>query len=349
MRVVHCSGTAYEMGKQIGEACGDVLSKSIDTTLGILSRGHQTTVEDVIRTASKFIEPVRQYDPLIIDQLQGQADALNIPFEKMFTLRCVFEMSYYYKQIQGLCTSIAVTGKATADGKTILAQNIDWLNSYEPYLLHMHYEDGTRILALSLSGMVEYSLSSNGFGNCANSLFTKGDHYRFSLPLGCYLTKVMRQSSVNDAMNLLKEVARGVGYFHLADNKGAMFGIESTFEDVEVISPINDVLSHSNCYCTERFQQEDLAPIILPDALLRRERVSALIKEAFGNITIDTVKGILTDHGNPPYSICRHSDIEKPAAWEMTTVASFIMLPEDGVMYITKGSPCENTYVKYIV
>lgn len=27
MRVVHCSGTAYEMGKQIGEACGDVLSK----------------------------------------------------------------------------------------------------------------------------------------------------------------------------------------------------------------------------------------------------------------------------------------------------------------------------------
>jgi len=349
MRVVKCYGTPYEMGRQIGEACGDILKNSIDSTLAILSRGYQTTVDEVVQTASQFIEPVRQYDPIIIEQLQGQADAIGVPFEKMFALRCVFEMSYYYKQIQGLCTSLAATGKATIDGKTILAQNIDWLGSYEPYLLHFHYENGTRVLALSLSGMVEYSLSSNGFGNCANSLFTKGDHYRFSLPLGCYLPKVMRQKTIQDAEELLKQVARGVGYFHLADQSGYIVGFESTFRDIEVIVPKDDMIFHSNCYCTDRFKEEDLAPVVLPDAFQRKSQMTKLMKEHYGNLSVEVAKKILCDHDHLPYSICRHPAPEKPVAWEMSTLASFIMVPEEGVMYIAKGTPCENEYVEYRV
>lgn len=349
MRVIECKGTPYEMGKQIGEKCGDILQYSLETTLGILSRGYQNTIEEVIATASTFIDPVRKYDPVIIEQLQGQADALGVPFEKMFALRCVFEMSYYYKQIQGLCTSFAATGEATKDGKTILGQNIDWLHTYEPYLLHMHYEDGTRLLALSLGGMVEYTLSSQGFGNCANSLFTKAEPYKFSLPLGCYLPKVMRSSTIDEAIAILKQVARGVGYFHLADRSGQMAGIESTFEEAEIIHPKNGLLFHANCYCTERFKNKDLASVILPDAFQRTERIQELLLESYGSITVDTVKKIFSDHKHPPYSICRHGDPNKPPEWEMTTVASIIMVPEDGKMYIAKGSPCENDYFEYTV
>jgi len=349
VRVIECKGSPYEMGKQIAEGCGDILRHSMETSFGILSRGYQNTVEEVIETAGKFAEPVRQYDPVLIEQLQGQADAMGVPFENMFALRCIFEMSYYYKQIQGLCTSFAAAGKATKDGKTILGQNIDWLNAYEPYLLHMKYEDGTRILALSLGGMVEYSLSSHGFGNCANSLFTKADPYCFSLPLGCYLPKVMRQSSTHEAAEILKQVARGVGYFQLADRSGRMVGIESTFEEVEVIDPTNELLFHANCYCTERFKDMDLAPVILPDAIQRNQRVEELLLEEYGNITVETAKKILSDHEHPPYSICRHGAPDKPSAWEMTSIASFIMIPEEGKMFVSKGSPCENHYIEYQV
>jgi len=44
-----------------------------------------------------------------------------------------------------------------------------------------------------------------------------------------------------------------------------------------------------------------------------------------------------------------HGAPNKPTAWEMTTFASFIMVPEEGKMYIAKGSPCENDYVEYTV
>jgi len=349
MRVIECSGTPYEIGKQIGEGCGDILHHSMKTTFAVLSRGYGNSTDEVIATASKFIEPVREYDHILIEHLQGQADAIAVPFEEMFALRCIFEMSYYYKQIQGLCTSFAATGKATRDGKTILGQNIDWLTTYEPYLLHMHYEDGTRLLALSLGGMVEYSMNSYGFGNCANSLFTKADPYCFSLPLGCYLPKVMRQSSIDEAAKLLKQVARGVGYFHLADRTGNMVGIESTFEEVEAVHPSNELLFHANCYCTERFKDRDMAAAILPDAFDRTKRIEELLLAQHGNISVDTAKTILSDHAHSPYSICRHGAPNKPTAWEMTTVASFIMVPEEGKMYIAKGSPCENDYVEYTV
>lgn len=349
MRVIECQGTPYEIGKQIGEGCRDILQHSMETTFGILSRGYQNTLEEVIATAGKFMDPVRQYDPMLIEQLQGQADAMGVPLENMFALRCIFEMSYYYKQIQGLCTSFAVTGKATQEGKTLLGQNIDWLNAYEPYLLHLKYPDGTRLLALSLGGMVEYSLSSHGFGNCANSLFTKAEPYCFSLPLGCYLPKVMRQSSIHEAVAILKQVARGVGYFHLSDCTGQMVGIESTFEDVEVIQPKNDLLFHANCYCTERFKDKDMAAAILPDVFQRSQRVEELLLKEYGRITVETAKAILSDHEHAPYSICRHGAPDKPAAWEMTTVASFIMIPDEGKMLVSKGSPCDNDYIEYQV
>lgn len=56
----------------------------------------------------------------------------------------------------------------------------------------------------------------------------------------------------------------------------------------------------------------------------KRERISKLINDECGNMSVYTIKEILTDHGNLPYSICRQSDKEKSTAWEMTTVASFI-------------------------
>ena len=33
----------------------------------------------------------------------------------------------------------------------------------------------------------------------------------------------------------------------------------------------------------------------------------------------------------------------------MISLASFVMVPEENTMYIAKGSPCQNEYVKYVL
>jgi isopenicillin-N N-acyltransferase-like protein len=345
--LVECGGTPYEIGYQIGSTCKGTLLHSLDDALGILARGYQTTMEDIIVTASKFIPQALAFDPDLMEQIKGQADAVGIPFERMFTLRCIFELAFHYNQILALCSSFAATGKATADGKTILGQNIDWYPRYSMYLLKIYNPNGLRQLSISLGGMVEYSLSSAGFGICANSLFTATKRYQFQIPLGCYLPKVMKQPTLREAMDLLQQVARGVAYYHLASASGEMVGIESVFDDFEIIRPEKDLLFHTNCYCTERFQSEDMAKSILPDSFERRKRMKRLLEQNYGSITPASMMEILSDHHDYPYSICKHTDPDKPAEWEMKTMASVIMVPEERIMYIANGSPCSNEYLEY--
>jgi isopenicillin-N N-acyltransferase-like protein len=65
----------------------------------------------------------------------------------------------------------------------------------------------------------------------------------------------------------------------------------------------------------------------------------------YGRINIETVMKILADHDHHPNSICRHVDPAAPIP--STTLASFIMVPEEGAVYIAAGPPCEYEYVRY--
>jgi hypothetical protein len=73
---------------------------------------------------------------------------------------------------------------------------------------------------------------------------TKG--YSFNIPVACSLPRVMREKNIHDAMGILKQTARGLGYYHLADINGHMSGIESIHNDFELLYPERDMLLHSN-------------------------------------------------------------------------------------------------------
>ncbi|MDF2857059.1 MAG: hypothetical protein K0Q87_2910 [Neobacillus sp.] len=178
---------------------------------------------------------------------------------------------------------------------------------------------------------------------CGNA--TIGQDYSFTIPVGCYLPRVMREKNIHDAMDILKQVARGLGYYHLADANGHMSGIESIHNDFELLHPERDMLLHSNHYLTERFKGVDTAPQLQPDSYHRLDRMRSFMNQHYGHINIETVMKILSDHDHHPNAICRHIDPAAPIS--STTLASFIMVPADGVLYIAAGPPCEHEYVRY--
>jgi len=279
----------------------------------------------------------------LIEILKGQADGVGISFEEVFTLRCISELTFYYFKIINFCTSFAATGKATQGGKTLLGQTIDWFPETPIDLIKIHHSDGFVQLILSLGNFVEYTFNSAGYGMCINA--TIGQKYSFNIPLGCYLPKVMRQKNINSAMELLKQVANGLVYYHLADSKGKLLGIESSSNSFEIIFPERDMLLHSNHYLTERFKEGDTASEFTPDSYYRLERIRSLSNKHFGNINLETAKEILADHDNYPNSICHH--VDKTKQYPSETISSFIMIPEEGTIYITFGNPCEYEYIPY--
>lgn len=345
--MVECRGTPYEIGLQCGKGCKQNISKAMELTFGGLSFLNNTTKEIIIANTMKLLPNVKEFDPDLIDMLKGQADGASLSFEEVFTLKCGYDLGAYYSKLSGLCTSFAVTGNATRDGKTLLGQNIDWFPGTPMDLLKITYADGSEQLSLVLWGIVEYTLNSNGFGICANGTWAAEEKYLFNIPVGCYISKAMRQNTIEDAMGVLRTNARGIGYYHLASAGGEMVGIESIQDDYQVLLPEKDVLVHSNHYLIERFKEVDMVNDLVPDSPKRFETISRLIDQHYGQITPEIMMEIMADHYNHPYSICRHVDETTPPQFHSETLCSFIMIPENRTMLIAYGNPCKYEYIKY--
>lgn len=342
-KLVECRGTPYEIGLQWGEGCKESIFKISENIRNGMMVFYKASKDDVIARAMKLFPLVQEFDPYLVEIMKGQADATGLSFEEIFTQKCTNELTFYYHNMTGLCTSFAATGKATEDGKTLLGQNIDWLPESPVDLLKIHHDDGPVQFVLSFANSSEFTFSSAGFGMCVNG--TIGKDYSVNIPLACYLPRVMRQENIDDALNLLKQVARGLGYYHLADAQGRMFGIESVHNDYEIIHPEKDLLLHSNHYLTERFQKGDTASELQPDSYHRLESIKQFFNQHYGHINPVIAMEILTNHEHHPNSICRHIDPNVPIA--SATLASYIVIPEEGAIYIACGNPCEYEYVRY--
>lgn len=343
LKVIECRGSAYEIGQQWGEACRDSILQGFENTLMGINLMYTASREDIASKAMRFLPLVQDFDPYLIEILQGQARGARLKFEEVLAQKCSFELSFYYNSITPMCTSFAATGTATESGQTILGQTIDWLPGTPIDLLKIHHSDGLVQYVLSLANSSEYSISSAGLGICANA--TIDNNYTFSLPLGCYMPKVMRQRSVQDGIDVLKQAARGLGYYHMADAYGQMMGIESVHNDLEILLPKNDLLLHANHYITERFKKGDTAPLIAPDSYHRLDRITTLAHQNYGKINLKTATDMLSDHDAYPKSICSH--VDPKSQFPSATLASYIMVPGEGSMYIAAGNPCEYEYVRY--
>ena len=85
----------------------------------------------------------------------------------------------------------------------------------------------------------------------------------------------------------------------------------------------------------------------IADSYLRLDRIKRLMEMEYGDLTVEKMMAILADHNDYPLSICRHYDPDNPRVFNAETLVSFIMIPEEQLMYISCGNPCQYEYVEY--
>ncbi|MFH1033763.1 MAG: C45 family peptidase [Pseudomonadota bacterium] len=346
--VIELRGTPEQVGAQWGEALRESLKNVLEQNLATIGHFHQGPRQEILDLAQKYRPAAEAFDPELPEFLGGQARGSGLGLEEVFFLRCALEMTLYYQGLAGLCTSLALSGPATAGGRTIIGQNADWFAGTPVHLLRIQRHDGLRQLVLSL-GIAEYTLTSAGLGLCANLTCTRPQGLHFGVPIFCYLPRVMRQATLAQALGLLCQASRGTGYFHLASAEGAMFGFESVFDEFNVLQPSEGVLVHANHYLTERFQKGDWGHMIFPDTYLRVRRMAELVQGRHGQITPELAMSFLADHQGRPSSICRHPDPALPPDMRSQSLCSFLMLPAEGVLQLCLGNPCQNKFQRYEV
>src|SRR4030042_5903695 len=91
-KIIECSGSFYEIGKQYGIACRDNLVSSINSVFRDIGMFQKASKEDIIVTAKKYLPLVERFDPELLEMLKGQADGAGVTFDEVFTLRCKLEL-----------------------------------------------------------------------------------------------------------------------------------------------------------------------------------------------------------------------------------------------------------------
>jgi len=301
LRIIECSGSEYEIGRQYGEQARDNIAKAVSLMFGSLKLMPYRAERCKAIMAAKDFEPnVRSFDPEALERIHGIADGSSLTYNEVFTLQCYSELFVNYPGIAGLCTSFGLTGQATKDGLTILGQNVDWHPDSTIDLLRIRRKDGMTMLGLFLNGYCSFYLNSAGVGNCANLTLCPMGPVTNHVPFAFYLYSAMQRQRAQEALDLLRRTARGIGYIHVADKTGFLAGVESIYDDSTVIEPGAGVLVHANHYEAEQYKKFDAATTYIPDSFTRANRLRACISETYGTITPENMMAYLQDHAGGP-------------------------------------------------
>lgn len=346
--IIECSGTSYEIGRQYGKAARKNIIKSIDALINRISFGQKSVKEEVLANTRKYIPLVESFDPELIEMLKGQAEGSSVSFDEVFALRCWFELRFYYQRLTAMCTSFAVTGKATRGGKTIVGESFDVMPGITLDLVRKKHKDGMKQLSLVFWGGGELTLTSAGLAVVLNVVLTPAEEQRLNIPCCCVMPKAMRQKRIGDALEVFCSSGRSMLHYALASKEGEIFSIETKPDDFSVIQPVNDFLVHTNHFLTDRFKVGDSRiPEIRGSTYVRQQRLHRLIDKYYGDLTVERMMEFMSDHHNYPHSICGHPNEEMLPSFRSETVATIIMVPEDGLMYVTDGQPCQNEFEEY--
>lgn len=341
--IIECTGSPYDIGKQYGATCRSSFITSINSMFEEYVASYKTSKEEIITTLKKYVPLVESFDPYLLEMLKGQADGAGVTLEDIFLLRCNFELSFYYQRMKTFCTSFAVTGKATKDGKAIIGQNFDATCGRTMDLVKTTHADGLKQLSLVFWGACELTLNSAGLGMVLNVVVSPVEEQLLNVPACCVIPKAMRQKRIGDALGIFCAAGRSMMYYCLASKEGDIIGIETKPDDYNVIQPDRDVLAHANHYNTDRFKKGELVYIGAPSSYIREPKIRRLIEKNYGNITLELMMDIMSNHDHYPKGICNHA-LEGSTA---ETLASVIMVPEDNAMYVTSGHPCQYEYEEY--
>jgi isopenicillin-N N-acyltransferase-like protein len=349
VKVIEVSGNSFEMGFQYGVACPEI-TKMLDITYQVFGGKDKADI-----LANKYIPLylpfAEQYAPEIVEEMRGMAAGAILDFQDIFFLNITYEISV--PSVMG-CTSFAAAGQATIDGEVITGQNFDFLSMWEDViiLLKMKPSFGPEILAVAPAGSLGlFGLNSAGISLNLNLLRNKDSlNPNGGVPSHIILRKLLACERVGDAIGVIASAEkRSAKNYLLASDQGDIVDVEVTASDLDVRYPERGILTHANCFTSDRFKSADQAPFYWADSYIRDHRLYQLMDNQHGQLSVDVMKQLLQDHNNNPNSICRHPDPKAILQFGrmIKTIFSFISCPKKRKAYIALGNPCENEYIEY--
>ena len=348
--LIRVRGSHREIGRQIGQACQEQISHSIENACRIIEDTYNTlelSWEGAKNQARKYMPFAHERYPQYVDEILGMAEGAGVSFDDLAVVNAMEAVTMDALHLTK-CTSLAVNEDRTADEHVLIAHNEDWLPEDEGdvYVLHATPDDEPPFLAMTYGGLLpNIGFNASGIAQCCDSVYPTDS--RIGIPRVVVSRAVLGARTLADAMGLVLIPQRAAGYNHLlAHESGELYCIEVSARRFGILYGEDGYLVHTNHYLDAKMQAIEYEPDELISTRLRYFRALRLLKRTSPH-TIKSLQAIQRDHLNYPNSICNHyTEGTVPLDREKTINALIIDLTMR-VMHITWGNPCEGQYHTY--
>ena len=279
---------------------------------------------------------------------------LNVRYELAY---CVFGSEAHTANApatmeQEGCTSFGLLPEMTASGHTIIGENWDWLRKLQGHVFVMRVqrssEPGTNkpdFVGFTEAGIVGCKMGVNaaGIGLCVNGLVTNRDGANgFRKPFHVRCREILDAWTFDKALLPVVQTDRCCSMnFLIGHADGEIIDIEATPDYCSYIYPQSGLVTHANHLVRENRIASQFERIA-PSSLFRANRLERLLRHRGGEIGIDTIQTLLSDHFSAPASICRHPDLTLPEPKRIMSVAAAAIDLNARMLYVTDGPPCQS-------
>lgn len=340
---INVEGSHYEMGLQHGSACIEKINNFFNYAIEIFCTAQNQTKEQVMTNTLAYLPVLEKECPHLVEELKGVAQGAQASLAEILFLHVRTELAYYKKSG---CSAFAVSPERSRSNSLLSGQNWDNPPRSKNFMIVLQLKPKGKpsILLLTFAGVIGYiGINSYGISIWDNQLMCPG--WKIGVPHYFAKRLVLEQQTLSASIDVLKKTEHASSEnFVMTDGAGDIASVECTPHGVETLHPTDGYIFHTNHFLTERFTPLEKFIPVIPDTCNRFERLKVLFKNFKNNLSVETLKTILSDHDNFPTSLCRHVD-HTPQS--MVTCASVIAEPAQGIMYVSPGNPCISSYKRY--
>ncbi len=379
MQILDLKGSAYERGLAQGEHNGDAYREMLDMFFSSemwKENKPKLLPTSLIKVALGLLgthytkKAVAEYMPVQLDRVRGLGEALDAG--KGFIWGIQFMEIMFCEAGSSLvapsmgCSQAHATPKATRDNVPLIGRNYDFPNMLRDYQMVRREQPSEpgRLATICVSQIPlagpHMGINEAGLVVCANNArLWKGDDLKYSgIPYQLLMLEILETCrTVKEASDFVVNfpARANAGFIGLMDASGDDCVVEFTAARTAVRRPNEKgVMAQTNHF-------HAMPEANLPDgtywtvkgmegleyATSTKTRFAAadrLLNEYAGDIGIDTLKTILSDHsGNngvgSDNTVCCHGDAG-------STLCSMIMDIKNRRMLIAEGNPCSSEYIE---
>jgi isopenicillin-N N-acyltransferase-like protein len=349
------SADARERGRIMGEEARDRIVESVDAYQETFDHYTGLPWDEVTELALEFAPPIEAYDPEILAEIEGTAEGAGLTLGDLLAVNARSEIMFGLNAVPPPeCTAFFVAPAATADGHTLIGQNWDWRPRAIESTTLFEIEQGPdkpSLVMLPEAGLVgKTGFNEHGIGITLNALVSDLDKGERQVPIHVIMRGVLNSRTIEEAFGKIAAVRRAAsGNYTIGSATGVGMAVEvgpGGPENVGVMKPVDDVVSHSNHFaCPISFT--DVGRGKWTDTEHRIDTMRDFLVAHHGEITTETMKEVLRDDNGHPDAICRFPNPEEHPVEQAATVASVIIDLTERTAEITAGPPNESEYFHF--